>query len=368
MAYFTTYSGSLDSDSVILVLHYEGTGGSRSINVTCSGGTVSNPNRTDINTTCSDGSGYDCLNFSITGLSSGTTYTATAYFNGSRACTYSFTTTGSSSGGGDSGGDDEDDNQNASPPTLTVPGGTSSIGTLDPVEGTFSYGVLKFPFYVNLYNNSNPSGYYIKARYQCTFGNSGTTIYYGPQYPSNVTAKPSVTLYSWGDSDVYAYTRAGTSTVSYSENVGSFPTTEGTHTVSIPVKITLYYSSILNAPSGTNEVAYTNKVFYAKVRYTIQKQYDDFFWADGTTTISSGDIFTDKIDASTWLDLISKVNKLKGTNISTSGVQSGQKFTATHYNNVASALGVKTVSSGADCDASLFNALRNAYRSQAGLT
>lgn len=112
----------------------------------------------------------------------------------------------------------------------------------------------------------------------------------------------------------------------------------------------------------------TSKIMYATVNYTPAVQYDDFFWADGTTTISSGDTFTDKIDASTWLDLISKVNKLKGTNISTSGVQSGQKFTATHYNNVANALGVKTVSSGADCNASLFNALRNAYRSQAGLT
>ena len=59
---------------------------------------------------------------------------------------------------------------------------------------------------------------------------------------------------------------------------------------------------------------------YATVNYTPAVQYDDFFWADGTTTISSGDTFTDKIDASTWLDLISKVNKLKGTNISTSGV------------------------------------------------
>ena len=112
----------------------------------------------------------------------------------------------------------------------------------------------------------------------------------------------------------------------------------------------------------------TSKIMYATVNYTPAVQYDDFFWADGTTTISPGDTFTDKIDASTWLDLISKVNKLKGTNISTSGVSSGQKFTASHYNNIASALGVKTVSSGADCDASLFNALRNAYRSQAGLT
>lgn len=112
----------------------------------------------------------------------------------------------------------------------------------------------------------------------------------------------------------------------------------------------------------------TSKTMYATVNYTPAVQYDDFYWADGSTNISSGDTFTDKIDASTWLDLISKVNKLKGTNISTSGVQSGQKFTATHYNNVANALGVKTVSSGADCNASLFNALRNAYRSQAGLT
>jgi hypothetical protein len=67
----------------------------------------------------------------------------------------------------------------------------------------------------------------------------------------------------------------------------------------------------------------TSKIMSATVKYTPAVQYDDFFWADGTTTISSGDTFTDKIDASTWLDLISKVNKLKGTNISTSGVSSG---------------------------------------------
>ncbi len=56
------------------------------------------------------------------------------------------------------------------------------------------------------------------------------------------------------------------------------------------------------------------------------------------------------------------------TNISTSGVYSGGTFYYYHYNNIAKALGLPTVSSKEECTAALFNALRTAYYKQAGLS
>lgn len=315
MAYFTEYSGSLDSDSVILVLHYEGTGGSRSISVTCTGGTVSSPNRTDVNATCSDGSGYDCLNFSITGLSSGTTYTATAYFDGSRACTYSFTTTGSSSGGGGDSGEDEEEDTKIVP---TVPG----IYDIN-LQGNYDGQYLTFNCDISFQNTDYRGGIYL--RYQCTFG-TGSSTYYGPHYPDGYINKPSRYFTARKSDAIGGFTRAGTQLVTYYD--ASLPKTAGTHTVTIPINLTVYYSNYLEDDSVGRAVPSDNTPDTITVTYTISKNKIYFNGKSALTESLRGTEVSKSILATQWNKFCENIsgmssygNKVKGNSIMQAEVQ-----------------------------------------------
>ena len=200
------------------------------------------------------------------------------------------------------GGEDEEEEYASSP----------SIYSITAINGTYADNILKFEFEANL---RNPNSDTLYARYQCKFGN-GSTTYYAPYYDGSGT-KPSRGLNPGIGNYMKCFSTSHNSTISYAYYPST--TAPGTYTATIPVYISLYYAEFLNDTSIT-QTAFTDRQFDLTIEYTIGENYDDFFWADGTTTISSGDTFTDKIDASTWLDLISKVNKLKGTNISTSGV------------------------------------------------
>lgn len=211
-------------------------------------------------------------------------------------------TSGGGSGGGGGSGDEEEE-EYASPP---------SVYSVTAVNGTYADNILKFEFEANL---RNPNSDTLYARYQCKFGN-GSTTYYAPYYDGSGT-KPSRGLSPGIRNYMKCFSTSYNSVISYAYYPST--TAPGTYTATIPVYISLYYAEYLNDTSIT-QIAFTNRQFNLTIEYTIEESYDDFFWADGTTTISPGDTFTDKIDASTWLDLISKVNKLKGTNISTSGI------------------------------------------------
>ena len=173
---------------------------------------------------------------------------------------------------------------------------------------------------------------------------------------------------------------SGSGTIYYSINgspmqTRSVSTTSAGNTRTVYSNVSLaWYSDIYTSTEIelegyiTSEAGDRDFYFSDTLSWDAVQVYEDFYWGDGSSYINPGDDFSTKVTAKAWLNLINLVNFLKGTSISTSGVYSGGTFYYYHYNNIANALGLPTVSSKDECTADLFNALRTAYYKQAGLS
>lgn len=207
------------------------------------------------------------------------------------------------------------------------------------------------------------------------YANIGDDSSYAPYYdPDENKVYFQITWYveNLGDS-------SGSGTIYYSINGNPTQTRTvstvsagGERVVSSNVSIAWYsdvYTSTEIELEGyiTSEAGDRDFYFSDTLSWDAVQVYEDFYWGDGSSYISPGDDFSSKITEKAWLNLINLVNFLKGTSISTSGVSTGSPFKAQHYNNIANALNLPTVSSGEECTADLFNTLRTAYYEQAGL-
>lgn len=314
MAYWVQNDNYTTETRISADLVYNNTGGSRRIYVYLDG-ELYNSNKYDVEAYNST-YGADSLRYNFTGLDPGSCYEIEAIFEGSESypATDYFCTV---------------DNSFVDP----------YVRSFGASEGSYNAntGILTFDMAVRIINDND-------------YSTSGTV-------QINIDGE----LFSWSGT-IPSGSNVVTRALTVEVNVGKLSV--GTYTdYQVDFSYNFYW---INTDTGKTDGYNDSEFIY--VDFTVSNIYEDFFWADNSTTINPKDTFTDKITASTWLDLISKVSKLTGSNISTQDVSTGKKFTATHYNNVASALNLPTVSSGEDCTADLFNALRTAYYEQAGLS
>lgn len=255
------------------------------------------------------------------------------------------------SSGGSGGGGGEEEEEPAKYSCLTVQGVSAIINSYNSTDGTASItvnAILRNPNYIDDY-----FGYdYVRGRATIAVVDSNDSSF------------------SRNTSNVNFYSRNEDIEVSVTWSNYWIGSVNNFYFTSITITPTHYYYSDCQEDGCSMHNNCGGKL-YSNITPSYSPVYSAWTWADGSSgvnaIVSGKSNFTDKITASTWLTIIAAVNKLTGSNISTSGVQSGQNFTATHYNNVAKALGLSTVSSGQDCDADLFNDIWYEYHRQAGL-